>query len=107
MMSDKLHEIFATIESRKGSDPKESYTAKLHHNGKGYICQKVGEEATEVIVAALTEGKKELVSETADILYHLMALLSHSDIDISEVIDELYKRHGISGIDENQSRTKQ
>lgn len=107
MTNNKLQEVFGTIQSRKGTSPEESYTAKLHSKGKGHICQKVGEEATEVIVAALTEGNKELISESADLVYHLMVLLSHHDIDIDDVVNELYQRHGISGITEKNNRKKQ
>ena len=106
-MSDQLlQELFEVLQSRKGANPKESYTAKLYDKGKGKICQKVGEEASEVIIAALSEGKQELILESADLLYHLLVLLSHCDVNISEVMDELCRRQSISGIEEKKKRSK-
>ncbi len=101
-----LDELFAVIASRKGTDPDKSYTAKLFARGRGKIAQKFGEEAVEAVVAALSEGKDELVAESADTLYHMMVLWADCGIDPVKVWAELARRGGTSGIDEKKSRSK-
>ncbi len=101
-----LDELYAVIASRKGGDPEKSYTAKLFARGRGKIAQKFGEEAVEAVVAALSEGKDELVSESADTLYHLLALWADCGVEPAKVWAELAKRTGTSGIDEKKSRAK-
>ena len=76
-----LDELYAVIASRRGTDPEKSYTAKLFARGRGKIAQKFGEEAVEAVVAALSEGKDELVSESADTLYHLMVLWADCGVE--------------------------
>lgn len=88
-MLDRLYQV---IESRKGGDPKESRTAKLFAAGVPKIAQKVGEEATEVVVAALAEGDEALVGEAADLIYHLLVLLSARGVSPQSVYAELAAR---------------
>lgn len=81
------------IQKRKEQKPKNSYTTKLFNEGKNKITQKIGEEATEVIVAALAENKINLIEESADLLYHLLVLLSNENISLSEIILKLHERN--------------
>lgn len=103
-MTHTLDKLFATIESRKGADPSESYTAKLFHGGTPLIARKLGEEAVETAVAALTEDKTSVAKESADVLYHLLALWAELGLDPQEVWDELDRRTGQSGIEEKANR---
>lgn len=86
---DKLYEI---IQDRISSQKEGSYTVKLYQKGKPYIAQKVGEEASEVIVAALAETKERLVEEVADLLYHLLVLMAVSNVKPEDVYEELKRR---------------
>lgn len=101
-----LDDLYKTIASRKGTDPEKSYTAKLFARGRGKIAQKFGEEAVETVVAALSEGKAELVGESADTLYHLLVLWADCGVEPGQVWTELARRVGVSGIDEKKSRAK-
>ena len=100
-----LDELYEVIASRKGGDPEESYTAKLFEGGLGRMAGKIGEEATEVIVAALRETPDHVISESADLLYHLLVLWAEQGIKPEEVFAALESRTGTSGIEEKQSRT--
>lgn len=91
-MSDVLNRLYTTIESRKTNAPPESYTAKLFTAGENEIVKKVGEEAIEVIVAAKGQTNERVVSETADLIYHTMVLLSSRGITWSAVEAELGRR---------------
>ncbi len=102
-----IEELFAVIESRKGGDPKVSHTARLFAKGRGKIAKKTGEEAVEVIVAALHQTPDRVVSESADLLYHLMVLWADQGIRPAEVFAELESRVGVSGIEEKKSRPKE
>ena len=102
---DILSRLFELIESRKGADRDTSYTAKLLATGKPEIARKIGEEATEVLIATLAEGRSEVVAESADLLYHLLVLWVADDIRPAEVWAELARREGISGIEEKRSRS--
>ncbi|MCB2102933.1 MAG: phosphoribosyl-ATP diphosphatase [Rhodobacterales bacterium] len=99
-----LERLYAVIESRKSGDPETSHTARMFSRGRRKMCEKVGEESVEVVVAALTEPRERLVSESADLLYHLMILWSDTGITPQDVGAELAKREGISGIAEKASR---
>ena len=99
-----LARLEAVIAERRAGDPTASYVAKLNARGVGKIAQKVGEEATETVIAALTGTQAELVGEAADLLFHLMVLLSARDVPLSDVLAELQRREGTSGIDEKASR---
>lgn len=106
-MSDHiLDRLAAVIASRKGADPDSSYTAKLFAKGRGKVCEKVGEEATETIVAALSQTPDDVAAESADLLYHLMVLWAETGVAPADVWAKLEAREGTSGIDEKNSRTK-
>lgn len=91
-MNDVLDKLYATIQSRKKNAPPESYTAKLFAAGENEIVKKIGEEAIEVIVAAKGQTDERIVSETADLIYHMMVLLSSRGIEWSTVETELARR---------------
>ena len=108
-MSEDLHildALAATIASRKDADPESSYTAKLFAKGRKKIAQKVGEEGVETAIAAVAEKPSDVVSESADLLYHLMVLWADVGVAPQEVWDELGRRVGVSGIDEKKARKK-
>jgi len=92
-MSNMLNELEKIILDRKENPTEESYTAKLFAKGRHKIAQKVGEEATEVIVAALAEGREEQIGELADLFYHTLVLMADMDITLDDVSAELEKRH--------------
>ncbi|ABP96088.1 MULTISPECIES: phosphoribosyl-ATP diphosphatase [Metallosphaera] len=91
-MTDVLEELSGIIAQRLREMPEGSYTASLAKKGKGYVARKVGEEAVEVVVASLSEGRERVVSETADLIYHLLVLLAMEGISLDEVRDELRRR---------------
>lgn len=101
---DTLARLEATIAERRSADPDSSYVARLNARGLGKIAQKLGEEATETVIAALTEDDKALVGEAADLLFHLMVLLGAKDVPLADVMAELDRREGISGIAEKAAR---
>jgi len=107
-MSDVLEQLAATLQQRRGADPDTSYVASLHHSGLNKILEKIGEEATEVILAAKDmqngEGRTELVGEVADLWFHSMVMLSHLEVDIGEITECLRARFGTSGIEEKAAR---
>lgn len=99
-----LNRLFAAIKSRKGGDPKKSYTAKLFKKGRGKICQKLGEEAVETVVAALDETPDDVAAESADLLYHMLVLWADVGIKPEDVWAMLEQREGTSGVDEKKNR---
>ena len=104
-LADILDGLYGTIESRKGADPKESYTARLFSRGIGKIAQKTGEEAVETVIAAVGEDREAVIAESADLLYHLLVLWAARDIAPAEVAAELTRRHGVSGLEEKKKRS--
>ena len=105
-MSGALDKLFATIASRKGADPSQSYTAKLLAAGVDQCAKKFGEEATEAVIAAIQKDKAELTKESADVLYHLSVLWAASGITPDDVYAVLQAREGQSGLEEKASRAK-
>lgn len=99
-----LERIEKTIADRRAASPEESYVAKLNAKGLPKIAQKVGEEATETVIAAVSGSNEELVSESADLLFHLMVLLGAKHVPLQAVLAELDRREGLSGLDEKASR---
>ena len=99
-----LDQLYDVLKSRRGADPATSYTAKLFSRGRPKIAQKLGEEAVETVIAALSETPDKLVGESADLLYHLLVLWAECDIEPYQVWAELESRLGVSGIDEKKSR---
>ena len=109
MNKDVLSALETVLEQRKdAANPNESYVAQLHHKGLNKILEKVGEEATEAILAAKdTEAGQQpdaLVGEVADLWFHSMVMLSHLDIEVDQVLQCLADRFDVSGIDEKASR---
>ena len=102
-----LDALWQTVESRRGADPKSSWTAKLLSRGVEKCSQKVGEEATEVVIEAIKADHVGLIKESADLLYHLNVLWAAAGVTPSEVYAELERREGKSGIVEKASRPKQ
>ena len=96
--------LYAVIESRRGGDPASSYTAQLLARGTGKIAEKVGEEAIESIVAALSEGPDALAEESADLIYHLCVLWADAGVRPEDVWAKLAERQGLSGLDEKANR---
>jgi phosphoribosyl-ATP pyrophosphohydrolase len=99
-----LERLEATIASRRNADPATSYVAKLNARGLKKITQKFGEEAVETVIAALIEDRAALVGEAADMLFHLLVLLGAKGVPLSEVLAELERREGKSGVAEKASR---
>lgn len=99
-----LEKLAAVIESRKNSGTDNSYVASLFSKGRKKIAQKVGEEAVELCIAAAHNDREEAVSESADLLFHMMVLWSDMDIKPEDVYEELMRREGVSGIDEKKAR---
>jgi phosphoribosyl-ATP pyrophosphohydrolase len=101
-----LERLFSVIESRKGADPASSYTAKLLAEGKPKIAKKLGEEATETVIAATAGTPEEVARESADLLYHLLVLWAATGVKPAEVWTELARREGTSGLAEKAARKK-
>jgi phosphoribosyl-ATP pyrophosphohydrolase len=106
LLADTLTRLEATIAARRAADPDSSYVARLNAKGVPKIAQKVGEEAVETVIAALQDDRTGLVGEAADLVFHLMVLLGARDVPLAEVLAELDRREGTSGIAEKASRTK-
>lgn len=104
---DNLARLEQTISARISSgDAASSYVAQLHARGLPVIARKLGEEAIEAIVAALSGSREELVGEAADVLFHLLVLLTEKNVAFADVLAELDRREGTSGLDEKASRSK-
>ena len=101
---DIIGAVYRVIQERKANPAESSYTASLMAKGIDKILKKIGEEATEVVIAGKGGKREEIVYETADLIFHNLVLLGFYDIDPEEVYTELRRRFGISGIDEKQSR---
>lgn len=99
-----LQRLEATIAARRGADPDSSYVAKLNAKGIAKIAQKLGEEATEAVIAAVAQDRQALVGEAADVVFHLLVLLDAKGIPFADVLAELDRREGVSGIAEKASR---
>lgn len=103
-MNDILNRLSDLLEARKSADPQSSYVAKLYAKGMNAILKKVGEEAAETIIAAKDGEKSQLIYETADLWFHTLVMLAHAGIKPQEVLDELARREGLSGLDEKAAR---
>jgi len=106
--ADTLLRLAAIIDSRKGGDPDVSYVSRLFHKGDDAVLKKIGEEATEVVLAAKDArnggAPKALVGEVADLWFHCLVMLSHFDLGPADVLAELERREGLSGIEEKALR---
>ena len=105
MNIDVLQRLSETLLSRRNADPETSYTALLMAKGPDSILKKIGEESAELIMAGKEGNRLHIVWETTDVLYHAMVLLAFYGLTMEDVLQELRRREGISGIDEKNSRT--
>lgn len=109
-MADNRLEVLATlaaeIASRKSASPDQSYTAKLLSQGVVKCAKKLGEEAVETALAAVTGDKQQIAAESADLLYHLLVVLEATGVSLSDVMAELERRQGVGGITEKAARPK-
>ena len=104
MDNDILAQLVATLEQRKQADPESSYVASLYYKGQDSILKKVGEEATETVIASKGGNKDEIIYETADLWFHTLVMLSYHGLSHEDVLNELGRRFGLSGIEEKASR---
>lgn len=105
-MSDVLNRLAEVLEARKNADPESSYVAGLYKKGLDGILKKVGEEAAETIIAAKSGDPKQVIYETADLWFHTMVMLAEQGLKPDDVLAELDRRFGLSGLDEKASRDK-
>jgi phosphoribosyl-ATP pyrophosphohydrolase len=103
-MSATLHTLESTITGRRGADPATSYVAKLFAKGRPKIAQKLGEEAVETVIAALSDDPRAVTGEAADLLFHLLVLLADCGVPLDDVLAELDRREGVSGLAEKAAR---
>jgi phosphoribosyl-ATP pyrophosphohydrolase len=103
-MSDTLERLAEVLEQRKGADPDSSYVAKLYAKGLDAILKKIGEEATEMVMAAKDGQADKIVYETADLWFHSMVLLAQQGLGPRDVLAELERRFGLSGLEEKARR---
>lgn len=104
-MSDVLEQLTTVLEARKAAaDSDSSYVASLHAKGLNKILEKVGEEATETVLAAKDGKREEVIAETADLWFHTLVMLSHLNLSSSDILAELEKRFNLSGLEEKASR---
>ncbi|WP_369601195.1 phosphoribosyl-ATP diphosphatase [Hahella sp. SMD15-11] len=110
MATDILAELHAVLEARKAADPDSSYVASLYHKGLNKILEKVGEECTETLLAAKdaehSGDMKDVIYETADLWFHSMVMLSHLGLSPDDILQELARRFGLSGLEEKAQRSK-
>lgn len=99
-----LHNLERTISERRAADPSTSYVARMAGKGRAKIAQKVGEEAVETVIAALAGDQPGVVSESADLVFHLLMLLAETGVSLDAVLDELERREGVSGLAEKAAR---
>lgn len=104
MSAEILSRLAETLEARKGSDPQASYVARLYHKGLDAILKKVAEEAAETIMAAKDGVREKIIYETADLWFHSLVLLAQQGIHPDEILNELARREGLSGLAEKAAR---
>jgi phosphoribosyl-ATP pyrophosphohydrolase len=101
---DTLTKLAQVLEQRKKADPDSSYVASLYHKGLDTILKKIGEEATETVLAAKDGDKDQIVYETADLWFHTLVMLAYHELDPRDVLKELDRRFGLSGLEEKAGR---
>lgn len=99
-----LDSLQATLQQRRQADPGQSYVAQLLHGGQDRILKKVGEEATEFVLACKNHEQKPIIAEAADLLFHVMVALEEQELHINDVLGELARREGVSGLEEKAAR---
>lgn len=105
-MSDILQQLAEVLEQRKGADPDSSYVAGLYGKGLDAILKKIGEEATETVMAAKDGDPQQIVYETADLWFHTLVMLAQQGLGPDQVLDELARRFGLSGLEEKANRNQ-
>lgn len=103
-MSNVLEQLAEVLEARKGADPDSSYVARLYDKGLDAILKKIGEEATETVMAAKDGDRAAIVYETADLWFHSLVMLAHLGMGPADVLAELERRFGLSGLEEKAQR---
>lgn len=106
-MSNTLNRLAELLEQRKSADPQTSYVAKLYAKGMDSILKKVGEEAAETIIAAKNGDNEHLIYETADLWFHTLVMLAQAGLKPQDILDELARREGLSGLVEKASRVEE
>ena len=106
MSDDILQRLMAVLASRKDADPDSSYVAGLYEKGLDAILKKIGEESAETIIAAKSGDKQQIVHETADLWFHCLVMLAQQDLEAQQVLDELDRRFGVSGVEEKAARNQ-
>lgn len=104
-MSDILQQLYQVLQQRKQADADSSYVASLYQAGTDKILKKLGEEATETVIAGKSGDRSQIVYETADLWFHSLVLLAYNDIELQAVLDELDRRFGLSGHEEKARRS--
>ncbi len=104
-MNDILSQLEQVLKARKQADADSSYVASLYQAGTDKILKKLGEEATETVIAGKSGDRSQIIYETADLWFHSLVLLAHNDIELQAVLDELDRRFGLSGLEEKASRS--
>jgi phosphoribosyl-ATP pyrophosphohydrolase len=104
MNTDILAELTEVLEQRKAADPDSSYVARLYAKGLDAILKKIGEEATETVIAAKSGDSGQIIYETADLWFHSMVMLAHMGLQPQQVLEELQRRFGLSGLEEKAAR---
>ena len=99
-----LNRLSETLLARRNADPSTSYTASLFANGPDAILKKIGEESAELIMAAKDGKRLHIVNEATDVVYHILVLMAYVDLSADDILQELHRREGISGIDEKRAR---
>lgn len=102
--SDVLARLARVVEDRRGGDPDQSYVARLLHKGEDAILKKIGEEATETVMAAKDRAPEKIVAEMADLWFHCLVALTYYGLKPEDVLAELARREGLSGLDEKAAR---
>ncbi|MGZ8096261.1 MAG: phosphoribosyl-ATP diphosphatase [Methylosarcina sp.] len=103
-MSDVLQQLAKILEQRKQESADKSYVASLYTKGLDTILKKIGEEATETVIAGKSGDKRQIIYETADLWFHTMVLLAHQNLSPDDVLNELQRRFGLSGLEEKAQR---
>jgi len=101
---DRFDQLLATVMERRSADPASSYVARLTARGRAKLAQKLGEEAVEVVIAAMADDRAGAVSESADLIFHLAVLLADMGLTFDDIRAELARRDGVSGLDEKAGR---
>ena len=106
MTAHSLDRLAATVAARAGADPETSWTAKLLSRGPDRCAEKFGEEAVEAVIEAVRGDRDRLTAEAADVLYHLLVMLASREVPLADVLAELDRRHGTSGLEEKAARAR-